>query len=176
MKTENPKELEINEAVKHLNKELDKIKADKELEKGNKELLKQYYVELDDTKIDEFGKFVDKFISSDFILHLPGGVDISGKGGLKEYYISSKKAFKNGTHTIDDAIAERDKVAFRVTTTAWHQGEFVGIQPTAKKIKITFDGFWLVQEGKIVEWWSEYDALSMMQQLGMELRPKEAVH
>jgi len=176
MKPENTKELENNVTLKRQNKELEELTADKELEKRNKELLKQYYIELDNTMIDELDKFVAKFISSDLILHLPGGMDIKGKEGLKAYYESTKMAFPNATHTVDDVIAEKDKVAFRATTNATHQGEFMGIQPKGEKIKITFDGFWLVREGKIVEWWSEYDALGMMQQLGMELKPKEVDH
>ena len=155
-------------------KDLEVLKSTRETEERNKELLRHYYQELDKTVV--LDKFIEKFISSDFILHLPGGVEIKGEKGLHDYYVNSKKAFTNGTHTIEEVIAERDRVAFRATSQAMHQGEFMGIQPTAKKIKITFSGFWLVREGKIVEWWSEYDALGMMQQLGMELTSKEADH
>jgi predicted ester cyclase len=130
-------------------------------------------MELYNTKIEELDKFVDKFISQDFVLHLPGGVDISGKEGLKDYCAGSKMAFTDAAHTVDDVIAEGNKVAFRATTKGTHQGEFMGIQPTEKDIKVTFDGFCQIQEGKIAEWWSEYAALGMMMQLGMELKPKE---
>ncbi len=176
MTTENQKESESKDFENHLKKELEELKAYKELEENNKELLLNYYIELDKANIDELDRFVNNFISSDFTLHLPGGVDIRGKDGLKKYYETTKNAFTNGTHKIDDIIAERDKIAFRATTVAMHEREFMGIPPNAKKIKIKFDGFWLVQEGKIAEWWSEYDALGMMQQLGMELTPKEAAH
>jgi len=158
---------------KKAKEELDRFKVQKAIEIHNKDFIRLYYVELDYTKIDELDNFVETFISSDFVLHLPGGVDIVGKEGLKEYYTSSKKAFPDGEHTVDDIIAEGNKVAFRATANATHQGPFMGIQPNENKIKITFGGFWLIQDDKIVEWWSEYDALDMMMQLGMELRMKE---
>jgi len=153
--------------------ELDELKAKSELEEQNKELLRSYYVELDNTKSDELATFIDKFVSSEFVLHLPGGIDINGKEGFEEYYASSKEAFPDAAHTVDNVIAEKDKVAFRATSKGMQQGEFMGIQPNDNEINVTFAGFWRVQDGKIVEWWSEYDALGMMQQLGMELQMKE---
>ena len=113
-------------------KNMEKTKSTRETEERNKELLSHYYQELDKTFV--LDNFIEKFISSDFILHLPGGLDIKGKKGLHDYYVESKKAFANGTHTIDEVIAERDKVAFRATSEATHQGEFMGIQPTGKKL------------------------------------------
>ena len=153
--------------------ELEKLKTQLELEDQNKEMLRQYYAELDNTKIDSLDKFVDKYISTNFIIHFPGGIDIEGKNGLLEYYTTSMKAFSDGAHIIDDVIAEKDKVAFRATAKSKHTGEFNGIQPSDKEIQVTFDGFWLIQDGKVIEWWSEYDALGMMTQLGMELKMKE---
>ena len=152
--------------------ELEELKAQKAAEEQNKELLNQYYLELDATKIEELDKFVDKYISPDHVLHFPGGIDINGKEGLLEYYTNSMKAFK-GIHIIEDVIAEENKVAFRAIANLNQKEEYMGIQPKENEIKVTFDGFWLIQDSKIVEWWSEYDALGMMQQLGMELKMKE---
>jgi predicted ester cyclase len=139
-------------------------KASSDLERQNKELVKSYFTELCNTTSDDLTEFVDKYISSNFILHLPGE-EIHGKEGLEEHYASSKKSFTDPAQPIYDIIVEGDKVAFR--------GEFMAVQPNGNEIKTTFAGFWKIQEGKIVEWWSEYDALGMMQQLGMELRMKE---
>jgi predicted ester cyclase len=151
--------------------ELEVMKARAEVEEQNKELIRQYYVELDDTDIGELGEFVARFVSPEFILHLPGGVDVSGMEALAEYYTGMSEAFPEATHTIDDVIAEGDKVAFRATTRGIHRGEFMGIRPTGNEVTITFDGFCRIRDGKIVEWWSEYDALGLMTQLGMRLTP-----
>lgn len=139
-------------------------KASSDHERQNKELVKSYFTELCNTASDDLTEFVDKYISSNFVLHLPGE-EIHGKEALEEHYASSKKSFTDPAQPIYDIIVEGDKVAFR--------GGFMAIQANGIEIKTTFVGFWKIKNGKIVEWWSEYDALGMMQQLGMELRMKE---
>ena len=136
-------------------------------------ILNQYYADLDKTNIDELNKFLSKHVSSEFVLHLPGGMEIKGIAGLQEYYTNSMSAFKDGNHTIDETIEEENKIAFRATASAIHKGVFMGIPPTGQKFTTSFAGFWKVKNKKIVEWWSEYDALGMMLQLGMELKMKE---
>lgn len=153
--------------------ELEAMKARAEVEEQNKEFMRQYYVELDDTDIGELGEFVAKFVSPDFVLHLPGGVDIIGTEALREYYVGTSEAFPDAVHTLDDVIAEGDKIAFRATTRGIHRGEFMGIRPTGNDVTITFVGFCQIRDGRIVEWWSEWDALGLMTQLGMELTPSE---
>ena len=158
---------------KKAKEELDQFKTQHALEIRNKDLIKQYYDDLDKSRVDELDKFIEKYISPDFVLHFPGGVDINGIEELTEYYASSMKAFSDGTHTIDEIITNGNKLAFRAAANTTHTGTFMGIQPTGQSIKITFAGFWSIKDGKIVEWWSEYDALSMMMQLGMELQMKD---
>ena len=150
--------------MKKLVAELNELKAKAELEEQNKELVKSYFNELNNTKSDEVVIFVDKYISSDIVLHLPGE-EIRSKEGLVKHYVEGKEALPGSKQTIDDIIAKRDKVTFR--------GVLKAVQPNGNEITVTFAGFWQIQDGKIVEWWSEYDALGMMQQLGMELKPVE---
>ena len=144
--------------------ELEELKAQGQLEEQNKELVRDYFNELGKTKSDDLDVFLEKFISLDYILHLPGE-EIRGMEGLVDHYASSKAAFPDAVQTILDVIAQKDKVAFR--------GVFMIFLPNKDKINVTFVGIWKIQEGKIVEWWSEYDALGMMQQLGMELQMKD---
>jgi len=149
------------------------FKTQKGVEAQNKDLVKKYYTDLDKTENRELDKFIEKYISRNFVLHLPGGLEIKGKEGLKEYYASSKEAFSDGTHTVNAIIVESNMVAFRATAKAKHLGTFMGIQPSGQEFTTTFAGFWKLDNGKIIEWWSEYDALGMMMQLGMELKMKE---
>ncbi|WP_372950544.1 ester cyclase [Mariniphaga sp.] len=144
--------------------ELNELKSREKLEENNKELVSNYFNELCKTKPDDLAVFLTKFISLDYILHLPGE-EIRGMEGLVDHYASSMKNFPNFEQPIYDIIADGNKVAFR--------GEFIATQSNGNVIKSTFSGFWQIKDGKIVEWWSEYDALGMMQQLGMELKPVE---
>jgi steroid delta-isomerase-like uncharacterized protein len=74
-------------------------------------------------------------------------------------------AFPDHQQTIHDWIAEHDKVVTRWTVQGTHQGEYLGIAPTGKQIKITGMDIFRVVDGKIVEVWAEVDMLDVRQQL-----------
>ena len=71
------------------------------------------------------------------------------------------------TYTVDDQVAEGDKVVSRYTATGTHQGEFFGVAATGNRIEmsgIQIDRF--DESGKMVEEWPEYDLLGAMKQMG----------
>jgi ketosteroid isomerase-like protein len=74
---------------------------------------------------------------------------------------------------VPDVIAHGDWVIFRYVCRGTHTGEYQGLKPTGNKFEM--GGFWLgrITNGKIVEAREDGDALGWMQQLGMELKPKE---
>ena len=74
-------------------------------------------------------------------------------------------AFPDHHQTIHDWIAENDKVVTRWTVQGTQQGEYVGIAPTGKQVKITGMDIFRIVDGKIVEVWAEVDMLGTMQQL-----------
>jgi predicted ester cyclase len=75
-------------------------------------------------------------------------------------------AFPDAVYVFEDMIAEGDKVAFRVTMTATHKGEFMGIAPTEKKIKLGITNIVRIVGGKVIEFWGSPDMLGLMQQIG----------
>ena len=77
-------------------------------------------------------------------------------------------------HTIEDVISEGDKVVVRCTNRATHTGEFMGIPPTGNKVEYGQIVIIRFADGKIEEVWLQEDNLWMMQQLGMDLVPKES--
>jgi steroid delta-isomerase-like uncharacterized protein len=72
-----------------------------------------------------------------------------------------------------ELIAKGDKVIGRFTVTGTHEGEYYGIPATGNKIEFGVIDIYHIKEGKIVETREEVDTLSLMQQLGFELKPKE---
>ena len=78
-----------------------------------------------------------------------------------------RSAFPDMQLTIEDQIAEGDKVVTRWTARGTHQGELMGIPPTGKQATVTGITVGRVANGKFVESWSNFDALGMMQQLGV---------
>ena len=76
-------------------------------------------------------------------------------------------AFPDLHHTVEDQISENDKVASLVNVCGTHWGDFQGIAQTGKRIVFKDIIITRIQEGKIVELWAQFDALSLLQQLGV---------
>jgi steroid delta-isomerase-like uncharacterized protein len=111
---------------------------------------------------------VDEFLAPDFIEReeLPPGVP-PGREGVKQLTSMLRSAFPDFKATIDDMIAEGDKVVVRSTWSGTHKGEFMGIPPTDKSVSFGVFDIVRISEGKFVEHWGLMDSLSMMQQLGV---------
>jgi len=76
-------------------------------------------------------------------------------------------AFPDLRATIEDIIAEGDKVVDRMTCEGTHQGIFMGAPPTGKRVKWSFIDINRIVDGKVVEHWVEVDTMGIMQQLGL---------
>ncbi len=99
---------------------------------------------------------------------------IDMRGDLKDFKQMESEmydAFPDMHVTIDDMVAEGDKVAARTTWTGTHKGEFMGIPPTNKKVTISLIFIDRFAGGKIVEDHGEYSALDLMRQLGLKEIP-----
>jgi steroid delta-isomerase-like uncharacterized protein len=95
-----------------------------------------------------------------------------GREGLKKVIGMYRQAFPDLQITVDDQIAEGDKVVTRWTATGTHQGELMGSPGTGKTTVVSGIGIDRIDNGQVVEAWGYWDALGMMQQL--ELAPQPA--
>ena len=84
------------------------------------------------------------------------------------------EAFPDLNHKIEDIWSKGDKVVARILIQGTHKGEVMGIRPTGKTLSYFQISIARIVDGKIVEGWRITDNLGMFQQLGMELKPKEA--
>jgi predicted ester cyclase len=117
---------------------------------------------------------VDELFAPDFVEHeeLPPGIP-PGREAVKQLPTIFGSAFPDFKVTIDDVIAEGDKVVVRSTWSGTHKGEFMGIAPTGKSVSFeVFDAI-RIAGGKVVEHWGQMDNLRMMQQLGVIPAPGE---
>ncbi len=78
-----------------------------------------------------------------------------------------RNAFPDITYTIEDLIAEGDKVVARWSAQGTHRGDFMGIPPTNKQVRFSEIEIIRVVDGKAVEEWEELDRLGLMTQLGV---------
>ena len=129
----------------------------------NKALIRRWVEKLNNKDLT----VVDELISDDYVLHVPGGSEIKGPQGLKQMFAVNMVAFPDSYYTIDDMVAEGDKVAVRLTLKTTHKGEYMGIPATGKSMTLTIAFFYRLIGGKIVEALQYSDSLSMFQQLGV---------
>lgn len=87
---------------------------------------------------------------------------------LRQHIAGAEAAFPCYEIIADDLIAEGEKVVVRFTIRATHQGDFMGIPATGRPVNVPGIIIYRVADDKIVEYWMHFDALAMMQQLGVQ--------
>jgi steroid delta-isomerase-like uncharacterized protein len=118
---------------------------------------------------------VDEIYASDFVGHDPTmPEDIRGAEGRREFYSMYQSAFPDAEITIEDQVAEGDKVVTRWTGRGTHQGELLGVPPSGNRVEVTGITISRIEGGKIAEEWDQYDALGMMQAIGAVAEPGQA--
>ena len=148
--------------------ELEKFRVQAKVEEQN--IVSLRYM-LEETDKGNYAAW-DKVCSADYVSHW-GVVSWN----LEEHKQANRPllaAFPDFKHDIKSMIAKGDRVVARVTLTGTHKGEYMGIPPTGNKINYTAMLEARFSEGKLVELWGVGDLLTLMQQLGMELKPKVA--
>jgi len=129
----------------------------------NKEIVRRLGVEPWEGKLG----VIDELVAPDYVGHDPAQPEMHGPEGIKEFITGYLAGFPDGRITIDGQLAEGDMVATRWTGRGTHQGELMGIPPTGKQVTVSGITISRVKNGKVVEEWSNWDTLGMLQQLGV---------
>ena len=108
----------------------------------------------------------DELYAPDFVYYL-GSTTIQGREPYKQFTSMNFTAFPDVHFTIEDQVAEADKVVTRWTWRGTHQGPFQGIPPTGKHVMVTGIDISRFEGGKSVEHWLNMDTLGMLQQIGV---------
>jgi len=109
----------------------------------------------------------NEIFTADFIYHPPpSGLPMRGPEAIIQRVATIRTAFPDVQYTVEDEIAENDKVVHRLTGRGTHQGEFLGMSPTSKQVTWTVTAIYRIAGGKIAERWLNVDDLGIMQQLG----------
>jgi steroid delta-isomerase-like uncharacterized protein len=137
--------------LKH-NKEIARQAFEKVLSKGNLDL-------------------VDTLVADDYVGHSP--LEVShGPEDVKQFVTMLRNAFPDMEVTVEDQVADGDKVATRWTCRGTHKGEFQGMAPTGEEITMTGISMFRMANGKIVEEWAIPDMLGVLQQVGAVPEPE----
>jgi steroid delta-isomerase-like uncharacterized protein len=110
---------------------------------------------------------VTAFLASNVVYHRPGMPDLKGLTEVSQVFEMYGSALPDQNGTIEDLLAESDKVACRFSWRGTHQGDMMGVAATGKAITVTGITIYRIASGKIQEAWDCFDVLGLMQQLGM---------
>ena len=112
-------------------------------------------------------KTFDEVFEPDVLIRTPLPIQVTGVQAIKEVFATLLRAFPDLHITLEDVIAEEDKVVIRDTVTGTHQGEYMGVPPTGKPI--TYNEIFIARftGGRIAETWGVVDVLAQMRQLGV---------
>ena len=128
---------------------------------GNKTLVRRAWAAPDNPDI------IDEVYAPDLVWHEPDQ-DIQGTEQAKQFIAMYKTAFPDLKTTIEDEIAEGDRVVTRWTLRGTHQGEIEEFgPPTGRRMELKGITINRIEGGKIAEEWEIFDTLSMLKQLGL---------
>jgi predicted ester cyclase len=112
---------------------------------------------------------IDEVLDANFVCYDPNSEagEVRGADTIKAEIDWFRTALPDLTYTVEDQVAEGDKVVTRYRASGTHQGEFFGVPGTGNRVEFTgiqIDRF--DESGKMVEEWPEYDLLGAMRQMG----------
>jgi steroid delta-isomerase-like uncharacterized protein len=110
---------------------------------------------------------IDELFTPNFVRHDPGGRELQGTEQNRQFISSLRVAFPDVHYTVEDQIAEGNKVMVRYRFRGTHLGAFQGIPPTGKQVIYTGILIYRIADGKIAEQWTEIDLLGFLRQLGV---------
>ena len=135
----------------------------------NKALIRRWVEALNN---GTWAEAADVLFTTTFVLHdpmAPPGLP-AGPQGMKDYVAPYFAAFPDLQFTVEDQIADGDRVTTRYTGQGTHRGELMGIAPTGKHATATGITIFRIEEGKMAQMWQNWDALGLMQQVGAILQ------
>jgi len=129
---------------------------------ANRAMVQQLYVEQNNHDVSVMMELLN-----DCIFHMPLVGDLRGEA-LRQFFASTLTAFPDIDRTVEELISDdAAHVVSRWTATGTHRGYFMSVAPTGKRVTITGLSIHRINNGKIVEEWSQWDSLGLLQQLGV---------
>jgi steroid delta-isomerase-like uncharacterized protein len=130
----------------------------------NKETLRRFFEEVHMAgRLD----LLPEMCTQDYVNHSPSWPDVVGLDAFKQMLVGVRAALPDLHDTIEDMIAEGDKVVTHWVMSGTHRGEFMGIPATGKRLQVDVVSISHFAGDKVVESWDFVDMLGMLQQMGV---------
>jgi steroid delta-isomerase-like uncharacterized protein len=116
---------------------------------------------------------LERLIAPGVVDHNPIPGQAPGLEGFKQWMASARASFPDLQGSVEDVIGEGDRVAARMTWNGTHQGDFVGVPPTNRRVAMTAFHHVRFEGGRAAEWWGTADLLGALQQVGATIAAPE---
>jgi steroid delta-isomerase-like uncharacterized protein len=136
-------------------------------ETSNKATFRRLHDATNSGDAELISKTIDDHVEADVLIRTPLPVEATGAQALKEVFATLHRAFPDLHITIEDLIAEGDKVVSRNSVTGTHHGQYMGLPPTGKTVAYNEILVCRFVNSRIAETWGIVDVFSQMQQLGV---------
>jgi steroid delta-isomerase-like uncharacterized protein len=133
---------------------------------GNKATISRFCDAMNSGDVERIAKTIDEVVEPDVLIRTPLPVEATGAQALKEVFARLHRVFPDLHITVEDLIAEGDKVVGRNLVTGTHQGDYMGVPPTGRSVAYDEIFIFRFSNGRIAETWGVVDVFSQMKQLG----------
>jgi steroid delta-isomerase-like uncharacterized protein len=109
---------------------------------------------------------IDELCAENFVDHDPLPGTSPDREGIHDFVKQVRAAFPDIETSADDILVEGDRLAVRSTVRGTHQGEFMGIPASSKKVEVSNYDFVRFENDQVVEHWGTIDSAALMEQIG----------
>ena len=131
--------------------------------KENRAILQRLFRELNQGNVN----VLDELFVEDFVDRYPVPGETPNKEGFKQFLAGTHETLPDWHWSLEDIIAEGDKVAYRFTMHGTDKGGYIGLPPTGKEVSFPGVGILRFAKGKVVERWTIVDSMNILHQLGL---------
>ena len=136
-------------------------------ETRNKAAFKRFHEAANTGDVELLAKSIDEIVAPDAVIRTPLPIEATGAELLKQVWTTLFRVYPDIHLTVEDVIAEGDKVVTRNTVRGTHRGEFMGLAPTGKSVTYNEIFIFRFVDGRVVETWGVVDVYAQMDQLGL---------
>lgn len=134
---------------------------------SNKATARRFHEAMNTGDAELISTTIDELVEPDALIRTPLPLQTTGAEALKEVFARLHRIFADLHITVEDLIAEGDRVVARNSVTGIHRGEYLGHAPTGRSV--TYDEIFIFRfvDGRIAETWGVVDVFSQMRQIGL---------
>ena len=132
----------------------------------NKATCRRFHEALNTGDLHLIAKTIDEVVEPGVLIHTPLPVEATGAVALKEVMMALHRGLADLHVTIEDMVAEGDKVVARNAITGTHRGQYLGLEATGRSVAYNEVVIFRFVEGRVAETWAVVDVFAQLKQLG----------